>query len=144
MSASRLTAHRYGLAAAVVAFAVAGGAYAKEVDITTYHYDNFRTGWNANEKTLTPATVGGPNFKLIASTVLDDQVDAQPLILTHQSVKGKGKHDVVYIATESNSVYAIDANSGEVLRQINLGAPVPRNTLPGACTNGGPNLGINS
>jgi hypothetical protein len=142
MSTSGRAARLCGLAA--VAFALAGGAFAKEVDITTYHYDNFRTGWNAHEKTLTPANVAGPNFKLIASTVLDDQVDAQPLILTHQTVKGKGAHDVVYIATESNSVYAIDANSGEILRQVNLGAPVPRNTLPGGCTNGGPNLGINS
>ncbi|HEY3636536.1 MAG TPA: hypothetical protein VGK90_00195 [Rhizomicrobium sp.] len=133
-------------AAAVIALSlvIAGGASAKKFDITTYHYDNFRTGWNSQEKSLTPAAVGSAKFQMLASTALDDQVDAQPLILTQQTIKGKGTHDVVYIATESNSVYAIDANSGEILRQTNLGAPVPRDSLPGECTNGGPNLGINS
>jgi len=134
------------LAAAVLVLCMGLGtvASAKKVDITTYHYDNFRTGWNEKEKTLTVANVGGSNFGLIASTVLDDQVDAQPLILSNQSVNGNSAREVVYIATESNSVYAIDANTGAILLQTNLGAPVPRSTLPGQCTNGGPNLGINS
>lgn len=131
-------------AALVVSAVLANGAWANKFDITTYHYDNFRTGWNSHEKTLTPANVGSSKFQLLSTTSLDDQVDAQPLVLTRQSIKGKGVHDVVYIATENNSVYAIDANSGAVLRQTNLGLPVPRTTLPGQCTNGGPNLGINS
>jgi len=119
-------------------------ADAKPVDITTYHYDNFRNGWNRHEKKLTPANVASSKFQLIASTVLDEQVDAQPLILGSQSVNGQSAREIVYIATQGNTVYAIDANTGDILLQRNLGAPVPRDTLPGQCTNGGPNLGINS
>lgn len=124
--------------------ALGATAGAKPVDITTYHYDNYRTGWNQHEKKLTPKNVAGANFGLIASTVLDDQVDAQPLILGNQSVNGQSAREVVYIATEGNTVYAIDANTGGVLLQRNLGTPVLRSSLPGQCTNGGPNLGINS
>ena len=133
------------LAAAVAALAMSVSlAAARKVDITTYHYDNYRTGWNSHERKLTPANVASANFGLIASTVLDDQVDAQPLILGKQSVNGQSAREVVYIATEGDTVYAIDANTGSVLLQRNLGTPVPRSTLPGQCTNGGPNLGINS
>jgi len=128
----------------VVSAALAIAADAKPIDVTTYHYDNFRTGWNNKEKTLTPANVASANFGLIASTALDDQVDAQPLVLANQSVNGQSAREIVYIATENNTVYAIDANTGDILLQRNLGAPVPRSTLPQQCTNGGPNLGINS
>jgi hypothetical protein len=129
------------LAMGMAAVAAAG---AKPVDLLTYHYDNFRTGWNNHEKKLTPTNVGSTQFQLLASTVLDDQVDAQPLILASQSVNGNSAREVVYIVTEGDTVYAIDANSGSVLLQRNLGTPVPRSTLPGQCTNGGPNLGINA
>src|SRR6202042_3168115 len=117
---------------------------AKPVDILTYHFDNLRTGWNQGEKTLTPAKVKGKKFQMIASTALDDQVDAQPLILGNQSVGGNSAREVVYIATESNTIYAIDGNTGAVLLSKNFGAPVLRSSLPGQCTNGGPNLGINA
>lgn len=132
------------LAAILLAAAMPFAAGAKKVDITTYHYDNYRTGWNSQEKQLTAANVAGANFGLIATTALDDQVDAQPLVLAKQAVGNNSAREVVYIATENNSVYAIDANTGAVLLQRNLGGPVPRNLLPGQCTNGGPNLGINS
>lgn len=132
------------LAALLLAAAAPLGASAAKVDITTYHYDNYRTGWNKHETKLTAAAVAGPKFGLVASTVLDDQVDAQPLVLAKQAVAGNSAREVAYIATEGNTVYAIDANTGAVLLQRNLGAPVPRDTLPGQCTNGGPFLGINS
>jgi hypothetical protein len=123
------------------AVAVAG---AKPVDVLTYHYDNLRTGWNYQEKKLTPANVGSKKFQLLASTPLDEQVDAQPLVLANESVNGNSAREVVYVATENDTVYAIDANTGSVLAQRNLGTPVPRTSLPGQCTNGGPNLGINA
>ena len=47
--------------------------------VTTYHYDNYRTGWNPNETTLTPANVASSSFGLLETVTLDDQVDAQPL-----------------------------------------------------------------
>lgn len=135
---------RMGLAALAVAGLVTGAKAGTPIDILTYHYDNFRTGWNSHEGHLRAGNVAGSRFGLLASTVLDDQVDAQPLILGNQSVNGNSAREVVYIATESNTVYAIDANTGDILLQRNLGTPVLRNSLPGGCTNGGPNLGINS
>jgi len=115
-----------------------------QIAITTYHYDNNRTGWNQSETVLTPANVGSPSFGLLQTVALDDQVDAQPLVVPGvQITAGKflGLHDVVYVATENNTVYAIDAHSGAVLLNPNFGTPVSN---PLGCTNNGPNVGITS
>jgi len=112
--------------------------------VTTHHYDNRRTGWNSQETVLTPAVVGSSSFGLLTTVALDDQVDAQPLVVpgvTITSGASPGTHDVVYIVTEANSVYAIDAHSGAVLLQSNLGVPVHK---PLGCNNNGPNVGITS
>jgi len=116
------------------------GSAAAQTAVTTYHYDNLRTGWNQQETTLT-ATNFPQNFGLLQTVDLDDQVDAQPLIVPSLNIAG-GTHDVVYVATESNTIYAIDAPSGAILKQRNLGAPVPESSF--GCPFGGPNLGINS
>jgi hypothetical protein len=135
------------LVSCVGAVLVASGALAvppAPVSVTTYHNDNYRTGWNNAESVLTPAKVGGSTFNLLESVALDDQVDAQPLVVANQTISGQGTHNVVYVATESDSVYAIDASSGAVLLDVSLGSPVPYTTLPGSCNNNGPNVGINS
>ena len=124
--------------------ALAGAAAAGPINVTTYHYDNLRTGWNQIEPGLTPGNVAGGMFKMIATTTLDDQVDAQPLILGNQAVTGHHAREVVYVATEGNTIYAIDARNGTILLQKNFGAPVPYTSLPGSCNNNGPNIGINS
>jgi outer membrane protein assembly factor BamB len=130
---------------AMPAFAAAPKqAVPKDVRVVTYHYDNLRTGWNFSEELLTPKAVGSSQFKLTKSVPLDDLVHAQPLYLTNAHIKGAGVHDVVYVATESNTLYAIDAKSGAVLRKHNFGPPVPYTALPNQCTNNGPNLGITS
>jgi hypothetical protein len=109
------------------------------VAVTTYHYDTLRTGWNNHETTLT-ATNFPSTFGILQTVTLDDQVDAQPLIVPGLTIAG-GTHDVVYVATESNTIYAIDASSGAILLQRNLGSPVP---APFGCNNNGPNVGIDS
>jgi len=101
------------------------GVARASTSVTTYHNDPQRTGWNPVEQTLTPANVKAPTFGLIASTPLDDQVDAQPLVVANQTIAGQGVHTVVYVATENNSVYAIGGVSGTLLKKVNLGAPVP-------------------
>ncbi|WP_347985874.1 hypothetical protein [Methylomonas sp. AM2-LC] len=115
------------------------------VAVTTYHNDNLRTGWNANETLLTPANVADTaKFGLLNTVTLDDQVDAQPLLVPNVSIsKGNftGTHNVVYVVTESNTVYAIDALSGQILLSSNLGSPV---VWPITCMNNGPNVGITS
>jgi hypothetical protein len=139
--------------------------------VTTYHYDNNRTGWNPNETKLTTANVKintGNNsncaeasqscFGLLSTTLLDEQVDAQPLLVRKQQIDGKpGTFDVVYVATEKNSIYSIDASTGTVLlSQLELGAEtigpaVPFSSLPsgpysnnGPCTNNSNFVGIDS
>jgi hypothetical protein len=102
--------------------------------VLTWHNDNFRTGWQQQETILTTSTAS----KLaISSVTLKDQVDAQPLVIP-SFING---HDIVFVADESNNVYQIDAGTGAILRQVDLGAPVPR---PLNCANNGPNVGINS
>ena len=113
--------------------------------VTTYHYDNNRTGWNPNESVLTPTNVGKSTFGSLRTVALDDQVDAQPLVvpgvvITAGSYQGT-THDVVYVATEGNTVYAIDTHTGAVLLNPNFGKPV---RYPLGCGNNGPNVGINS
>jgi len=80
-------------------------------NVTTYHNDSQRTGWNPHENTLTPANVRPATFGLLPlaqnPVPLDDQVDAQPLVVTKQNIEGQGVHTVVYVATENNTVYAI-------------------------------------
>ena len=95
--------------------------------VATYHYDNHRSGWNQNETTLTPANVGPTSFGVPAQVVLDSQVDAQPLVVPHQQINGltPGNYLVVYVATEANTIYAINAGNGKVLLQRTLGTRFP-------------------
>ena len=115
-----------------------------QTSITTYHVDNNRTGWNSHETILTPANVGPTTFGLLKSVRLNDQVDSQPLFVPGVTITAgshQGVHDVVYVATESNTIYAIDAEAGTVLLSPNFGTPV---SYPLGCNNNGPNVGINS
>ena len=112
-----------------------------QTSVTTYHDDAQRTGWNPTESVLTPSTLTTTTFGLIASVSLDDQVDAQPLVVANQVIAGQGTHTVVYVATENNTVYAIDSSTGNVLKTTNLGVPV---RTPLGCHNNGPNVGITS
>jgi hypothetical protein len=130
---------------AVLVFTCASALLAVgQTAVTTYHYDNNRTGWNPNESVLTPAKVGSSSFGLLQTVALDDQVDAQPLVVPGVVITAgnyQGTHDVVYVATENNTVYAIDTHSRTVLLSPNFGKPV---SYPLGCNNNGPNVGINS
>ena len=107
--------------------------------VVTYHNESQRTGWNHNENTLTPANVTPKTFGFITKTDLDDQVDTQALVVTNQQIEGEA-HTAVYVATEGNTVYAIDSWSGAILLQRNLGKPID---TPLGCANNGPHVGIN-
>ena len=126
-------------------FIGASGLLARgQASVTTYHYDTYRTGWNQNESVLTPANVGTTTFGVLQNVKLDDQVDAQPLVMPGVQITAgsyRGTHDVVYVATENNTVYAIDVHTGTVLLNPNFGTPV---SAPLGCNNNGPNVGINS
>jgi len=80
----------------------------------TFHYDNGRTGWNPNEKTLTVATVSSTKFGLLGTLATDSVVFAEPLFVPGVSVGGK-THDIVLVATEADTAYAFDAQTGAQL-----------------------------
>ena len=103
------------------------------MNVLTYHNDNFRSGANTNEVLLTPGTVNTNNFGLLMSYPVDGFVFAQPLYVANLTIPGQGTHNVVFVATERDSVYAFDADSnvgadGGLLWHTNLGiAPLSNN-----------------
>jgi hypothetical protein len=146
--ALRLITHTRGrvgiVCLAAILLAALAPIAAAQTAVTTYHNDNYRTGWNSAESILTPANVNSSSFGQVAKVVLDDQVDAQPLVVPGVSItagKYQGTHDVVYIATGNDTVYAIDADAGTVLLSRSLGKPV---SWPLGCNNNGPNVGVDS
>lgn len=98
---------------------------AQAVNVLTQHNDLSRTGANIQETILTPANVNTTNFGKLFSNPVDGQVYAQPLYMQNLSIAG-GVHDVVFVCTESNSVYAFDADTGgKTYWHTNLGTPFP-------------------
>src|ERR1035438_3131274 len=91
-----------------------------QVNVTTFHYDNARTGQNTQETVLTPENVNVSQFGKLFTISVDGFVYAQPLYLAKvQNIAG-ATHNVLYIATQHDSVFAIDADTGAILWQISF------------------------
>ncbi len=82
-----------------------------QVPFPTSHGDNARSGANTNEFLLSPSNVDKNNFGRLFNYPLDYQALAQPLYMPNVDIPGKGTHNVVYVATMADSVYAFDAES---------------------------------
>src|SRR6202011_2206801 len=87
----------------------AGSALAQNV--ITQHYDNARSGLNPNETILNTSNVNTTSFGKIFSQSVDGEIYAQPLYMAGITISGKGTHNVVFVATENDSVYAFDADN---------------------------------
>lgn len=93
-----------------------------KAQMTTSQYDNARTGAYLNETKLTPQNVNPQQFGKLFTLKVDGDIYAQPLFLAGVQIPGKAKHDIVFIATEHDSVYAFDAygNPSTPLWQISF------------------------
>jgi hypothetical protein len=96
---------RHVLAAVLLTLAVS----ARAQRVVTSQYDNARTGANLNETRLIPANVNVRQFGKLFTLHVDGDVYAQPLFLRDVAIPGHGRHDVLFIVTEHDSVYAFDA-----------------------------------
>ncbi|MGC1128939.1 MAG: chitobiase/beta-hexosaminidase C-terminal domain-containing protein, partial [Candidatus Acidiferrales bacterium] len=83
-----------------------------QTPILTQHYDNARTGQNTAETILTPTNVTATTFGKLFTLSVDGYVYAQPLYVPGVAISGKGTHNVLYVATENDSLYAFDADTG--------------------------------
>jgi outer membrane protein assembly factor BamB len=99
----------------------AASSMAAAIPILTYHYDNARSGANISETILTPANVNMAQFGKLFSVPVDSGIYAQPLYVPNLSIPGLGVHNVVYIATQHNYLYAFDADNGATLWSVKLG-----------------------
>jgi hypothetical protein len=95
-----------------------GPSATAQVSVTTYHMDNFRTGLNANETLLTSSSVKMQTFGKLFSYNVDGFIVAQPLYMPDVNIPALGTHNVVYVATQNDSVYAFDAD------QVGNGSPL--------------------
>jgi len=120
--------------------AAACAAYAQS-DVFTGHNDVARTGQNLQEAILTPAQVNSSYFGLVHNVHVDGKVDAQPLYISELGIS-TGLHNVLYIATEHDSVYAINADSGAIYWRKTM---LPSGETPSddrGCAQVSPEIGI--
>jgi hypothetical protein len=110
---------------------------AQAANVLTQHNDLSRTGANTSETILTPANVNANTFGMLFTDAVDGEVYAQPLYVENLNLSG-GTHNVVFVCTENNSVYAFDADTpGVTYWQTNLDSPF----IP-SCTDLMPTVGI--
>jgi hypothetical protein len=112
-------------------------------DVTTYKNDVLRTGQNTTESVLTTANVTSATFGLLRTLAVDGKVDAQPLYLSKLTVAG-ASHNVVFVATENNSVYAFDSDTGATVWQVSLTASGETTSDIHSCSQVTPQIGITS
>ena len=92
--------------------------------VTTWGYGTQRNNVNMQEYVLTPTNVKTATFKKLISYPVDGYIYGQPLFVPGLTVNG-GVHNVIYVATENNSVYAFDADGGGQLWKTNFGSAIP-------------------
>ncbi|MGA2102511.1 MAG: pyrrolo-quinoline quinone [Candidatus Sulfotelmatobacter sp.] len=96
------------VAAAVLAW---GNPCAAQVNVPTYHNDNGRTGQNIQEVILTTSNVNANTFGKLFSQAVDGYSYSQPLYMPNVAIPNAGTHNVVYVTTMNDSVYAFDADN---------------------------------
>jgi hypothetical protein len=136
----------FGAALLMATVSPAGAAPTVPDGTYTFHHDNGRTGWNANETVLDVANVSSKRFGLVGTLQTDSVVYAEPLYVPGVRIGGVA-HNLVVVATENDSAYGFDAASGKLLwKHSVLGpneTPQPISSVNG-CKQITPTIGISS
>jgi hypothetical protein len=111
------------------------------VNVTTYHNDNARDGWNAAETVLTPQNVNFNGFGKLRELPMDGNVDGQPLYVSGLSIAGQ-THNVLIVVTEHGSAYAFDADSLTQLWQVSAVGANETTSDDHGCNQISPEIGI--
>jgi hypothetical protein len=116
---------RVCISPAICLLVVVGSAtlMAQSTNVLTWHNNNWRSGANTTETTLTTTNVTKTLFGRVCSAPTDGAIIAQPLIVTGVAFRAKGTttiHDIAYVATENDTLYAFDANSCALLRSVSM------------------------
>ena len=112
-------------------------------DVLMHHNDLARTGQMLSETTLTLTNVNSTMFGKLRFLPADGKVDGQPLFVTNLTM-GTAVHNVVYVVTEHDSIYAYDADIGAALWQISLAGAGETSSADPGCTDLTPEIGITS
>lgn len=113
-------------------------------DVVTFHNDIARTGLNSTESVLTQSNVNVHSFGLLRNLAVDGKVDAEPLYLSALMIGGVA-HNVVFVATENDSVYAFDSDTGAILWQDTIANLLPAGETTSdthSCGQVSPQIGI--
>jgi hypothetical protein len=112
-------------------------------DVLTYHNNNARTGLNARETILTISNVNVATFGKLFTISVDGKVDAQPLYLSGVTTNS-GKHNLLIVATEHDSIYAFDADTGANIWHITTLKSGERTSDDRSCGQVTPEIGVTS
>ncbi len=113
-------------------------------NVLTWHNDNARTGQMLNEKLLAPNNVNFKTFGKLLTIPVDGKVDAEPLYASRVEIPGHSTKDVLFIVTEHDSVYAVDAKTGERVWHAELLAAGETPADTRGCEQISPEIGITS
>jgi hypothetical protein len=116
---------------------------ATSTDILTFKNDQSRTGQKLTESALTLSNVNATTFGLLRSLTVDSNVDAAPLYLS-KLVLGSSAHNVAFVATENDSVYAFDADTGALLWHVSMLASGETTSDTHSCSQVTPSIGVTS
>lgn len=136
----------------VVVLAASAQCAFAQPDITTERYDPSRLGANLAETQLTTSNVNLNSFGKVWSYTVSGSIYAQPLYVQGVTIPGQGTHNLLYVATMNDIVYAFDADSGtdaplltlDITTQVAGSTPVPINDVGSGAVNIVGNLGIES
>jgi len=116
--------------------------FAQAEDVLTYHNDNARTGQNLNETVLNLSNVNSSSFGRLFTISVDGKVDAQPLYVSGVAIPAKGTHNLLIVATEHDSVYAFDADTGSSIWQVSMLGSGETTSDTRSCSQVSPEIGV--